>query len=48
MLVLAPLSLAITDIEVNVYRAGYSLVPVGWDLHNKSTLQARYNERFTD
>lgn len=38
-LVLAPLPLAVADVEVNLHRAGYSLVPVGRDLHNKRTLQ---------
>lgn len=37
-LVLAPLPLAVADVEVNLHRAGYSLVPVGWDLHNQRTL----------
>lgn len=41
-LVLAPLSLAVADVEVNIHWAGYSLVPVRWDLHNKSTLKCRY------
>lgn len=37
-LVLAPLPLAVADVEVNLHGAGYSLVPVGWDLHNQRTL----------
>lgn len=37
-LVLAPLPLAIADVEVNLHRAGYSLVPVRRDLHNNSAL----------
>ena len=40
-LVLAPLPLAIAHVEVNVHRAGYSLVPVGWDLHNHSGLKSK-------
>lgn len=40
-LVLAPLPFSIADVEVNLHRAGYSLVPVGWDLHNKSALQCK-------
>lgn len=38
-LALAPLPLAVADIEVDRNRAGYSLVPVGRDLHNKRTLK---------
>lgn len=38
-LVLAPLPFAIADVEVNLHRAGYSLVPVGWDLHNNRALK---------
>lgn len=38
-LVLAPLPLAVADVEVNLHRAGYSLVPVRRDLHNNSTLK---------
>lgn len=34
-LILAPLPFAIADVEVYLHRAGYSLVPVPWDLHNK-------------
>lgn len=37
-LVLAPLPLAVADVEVNLHRAGYSLVPVRWDLHDQRTL----------
>lgn len=36
---LAPLPLAVADVEVNLHGAGYSLVPVRRDLHNKSTLK---------
>ena len=38
-LALAPLPLAVADVEVNLHRAGYSLVPVRRDLHNKRTLK---------
>lgn len=38
-LALAPLPLAIADVEVDVHRAGYPLVSVWWDLHNKSILK---------
>lgn len=38
-LALAPLPLAVADVEVDRHRAGYSLVPVGRDLHNKRTLK---------
>lgn len=37
-LVLAPLPLAVADIEVNLHGVGYSLVPVRWDLHNDTIL----------
>lgn len=40
-LVLAPLPLAIADVEVHLHGAGYSLVPVRWDLHNNRSL--KYN-----
>lgn len=40
-LVLAPLPFPVANVEVNLHRAGYSLVPVGWDLHNKSALQRK-------
>lgn len=33
-LALAPLPLAVADVEVDLHWAGYSLVPVWWDLHN--------------
>lgn len=47
-LALAPLPLAVADVEVNMHWAGYSLVSVWWDLHNKSILkiQTRYNKIF--
>lgn len=45
-LVLAPLPFAVADVEVNLHRAGYSLVPVRRDLHNKSTL--KYKETPSD
>lgn len=38
-LALAPLPLAVADVEVNMHWAGYSLVSVWWNLHNKSTLK---------
>lgn len=38
-LVLAPLSLAIADVEVDLHWAGYPLVPVGGDLHHQRGLQ---------
>lgn len=41
-LVLAPLPLAIADVEVNLHRAGYSLVLVWWDLHNNRVLKNIY------
>lgn len=37
-LVLTPLPLAIADVEINLHWAGYSLVLVGRDLHDKRTL----------
>lgn len=40
-LILAPLPLAVAHVEVDVHWAGYSLVPVGWDLHNHSGLQSK-------
>lgn len=40
-LVLAPLPLAVADVEVHMHWAGYSLVPVRWDLHNNSALKDR-------
>lgn len=42
-LALTPLPLAVADVEVDVHRAGYSLVPVRWDLHNKSILKEKYD-----
>jgi len=38
-LALAPLPLAVADVEVDLHRAGYSLVPVRRDLHNKRILK---------
>lgn len=40
-LVLAPLPLAVANIEVDLHRVGYSLVAVGGDLHHQGTLQSR-------
>lgn len=40
---LAPLPLAVADVEVNLHRAGYSLVPIWRDLHNKSVLKQKYD-----
>lgn len=44
-LVLAPLPLAIADVEVNMHWAGYSLVPVWRDLHNDAALQHRWDTK---
>ena len=38
-LALAPLPLAVADVEVDMHGAGYSLVSVRWDLHNDRTLK---------
>lgn len=40
-LVLAPFSLAVADIEVDVDRSGKPLVPVGGNLHQEAVLQKR-------
>lgn len=37
-LVLTPLPFAVANIEINLHWAGYSLVLVGRDLHDKRTL----------
>lgn len=46
-LALAPLPLAIADVEVDVHGAGYPLVPVWWDLHNKGTLKKKKKTKNT-
>ena len=40
-LVLAPLPLAVADIEVDLHRAGYPLVAVGRDLDNECVLRRK-------
>lgn len=41
MLVLAPFSLAVADVEVDVDRSGQPLVPVGRNLDQEAVLQQR-------
>lgn len=42
-LVLAPLPLAVADVEVDLHWVGYSLVTVGRDLHNECILKGKTN-----
>ena len=46
-LALAPLPLAVADVEVDLRRAGQPLVPVGRDLHHKCVLEGGRIERHT-